>query len=412
MRFPVWLLAFAVALLSQQGCGAGADRNHENDTDSLSVADVCDMTDEADKWADSLLGTMTPRQRVGQLFMPALYARADVYAVGAIREYACSLGVGGVLFLKGDVASARALADTMTRLSGVYPFVAIDAEWGLGMRLHDAPSFPVNGDIAMDADESLLYDYGYELARECRLAGINMVLGPVVDVGDRSTVIGRRSFGGDAKRVARLGVAYARGVEDGGVISVAKHFPGHGSSRSDSHQVMPRLTADRSRMDTVDLLPFREYIAAGLSGVMVGHIHAPALDSIERPAAFSRVVIRDELVRRMRFGGIVLTDAVNMGGASGYDSADAISAGADVILAPLDTEDAIDCVVRAVEAGRIRMSRIDESCRKLLFYKYMVAARNRNGQGSLHELSSARSAEISRRLRADSCRHRNKNRMP
>lgn len=372
-------MAVAAICLSAflSGCGHGGRAAHGGDSHDLrdsvpGYAAVSDYTSAALHRADSTLEGMTLEQRVGQCFMPSIYTSSDSATLRRLRSYISDLHVGGVVLLKGDLRSAA----VMSRMGGeadVPLFMAIDAEWGLGMRLEDAPHFPRNGRLGPEADEPLLFDYGREVARECRRVGINMVLGPVVDVVENPRgVIGSRSFGGDPARVADLGVAYARGLESGGVISVAKHFPGHGSPPGDSHKALPVIVRSLHQLDSIDLYPFRSYVETGLSGVMVGHLAVPAVDPDALPAAVSPVVIRDLLRGELGFTGLVLTDALNMEGVKGFGALSAIMAGADIIIGPSDTGREIKEVIQGVRDGRIDMAEINDRCRRILFYKYLT----------------------------------------
>ena len=358
-------------VLLPAACGGVGKRSA--DSDSTAVAPAAPSLEErAAVWADSCVRAMSLQLRVGQLFMPAVFTRTDEATLALISDYADRLGVGGIVLLKGDAASAAGIADSVARLAPAGLFVAVDAETGLSMRFDDAPSFIWNADISGNADTAALYDYGREVARECRLTGINMVLGPVLDVAHPADSHRQlRSFGSDPERVAELGVAYARGLEAGGVISVAKHFPGHGAASADSHIKLARVSSPRDTLLLRDLLPFRRYVDAGLAAVMVGHIYARALDSVERPATFSPNIISGLLRRDLRFSGLVLTDALNMGGASDYTPSDALRAGADIVMAPLRTERAIASVVDDVEKGRLPESIVNEACRRVLYYKYL-----------------------------------------
>ena len=335
-----------------------------------------DLTARVMHVADSILAGMTLEEKVGQCFMPTIYSRSERRTMRRLMEYLTDLHVGGVVLLKGDLGSAARMA-SVGMSSAIPPFIAIDAEWGLGMRLEDAPDFPRNGRLGPKADELLLFDYGSEVARECRRVGINMVLGPVVDVSENPRgVIGSRSFGSDPRRVADLGVAYAKGVESGGVISVAKHFPGHGSPSGDSHLTLPVIRRSFHHLDSIDLYPFRVYVSSGLSGVMVGHLAVPAIDSLSRPAAVSPEVICGLLRGTLGFRGLVLTDALNMAGAGGYGAWEAIIAGADVVVGPEDTVREIADVIEKVRSGEIGLDVIDDRCRRILFYKYLMGLDN------------------------------------
>ncbi len=168
-------------------------------------AAVPDLTAVAWQWADSVTASMDLERKVAQLFMPAVYSSDDLWTLRQVAEYG-RMGVGGIILLKGDSRGAAALADTLQKISGVPPFVAVDAEWGLAMRPVDAPAFPANRNIGPEADDRIMFDYGRELAAECRRLGINMVLGPVLDVDGGTGFMGKRSFGGDPRRVAELGI--------------------------------------------------------------------------------------------------------------------------------------------------------------------------------------------------------------
>ncbi len=358
-------------------CGCGRSLNASSEADYVEIAELKDETMVADvtartiELADSVFETMTLRQRVGQCFAPSITTSDDSLTMRRLKEYISNLNVGGVVLLKGNLNSAVAISAECA-LAEVPLFCTIDAEWGLGMRLSDAPDFPRNGRLGPRADEDLLYDYGREVARECRRVGINMVLGPVIDVVEKPIgVIGSRSFGKDPVRVADLGVAYARGLESGGIISVAKHFPGHGSLIVDSHRELPVIHRSLHQLDSIDLYPFRSYVDAGLSGVMVGYLAVPAIDPESRPAAVSEIVIRDLLREELGFRGLVLTDALNMGGARGYDAAAALTAGADMVVSPADTRAEIEGVIRKIESGEMDRGIIDDRCHRILFYKFL-----------------------------------------
>lgn len=390
-----WLVALLVVAAS---CGG---RKPAAPEPADTAPEVVDITAEAQAWADSVSAGMTLRQKVSQMFMPALYASADYWTLRQVREYADS-SIGGVVLLKGDVRGATAIADTLSGAAGVGAFVAIDAEWGLAMRLADAPQFPDNQSISPGVDDQLMYDYGRELARECRLLGINMVLGPVVDVSVPGGFMRRRSYGDDPRRVADLALAYARGLEDGDVVSVAKHFPGHGSVSADSHKGKGVIERSLNEMDSIDLYPFRKWIEQRLSGIMVGHLAVPSIDSEMRPAAMSRTVITDLLRDDLGFSGLVLTDAINMKGAEGLGSAEAIKAGADIIVAPTSTRREIEDVVAAVGSGEIAEETIDAHVRRILFYKYLLGLdrrARRRAPVDAGSLGSAQADTIARRLR-------------
>lgn len=363
--------------------------NRENMLDS--VQSEHDISEDAHQWADSIIERMTIEEMAGQLIMPAVYSSDTPDAMHLLKKYAVDSHIGGVVLLKGSVEAARSIADTLMNSLPAPPFVAIDAEWGLAMRLTGTPEFPRNGSITENADEVVLFDYGAELARECREVGINMVLGPVLDVlpiGLRRSGIGSRSFGQDAERASKLGVAYAKGIESGGVISVAKHFPGHGAADADSHKRLPAVEKTLEDLKATDLKPFQEYIGNGLSAIMIGHLYVPALEEEELPVTVSEKILKGMVRDEMGFEGLIVTDAMNMVGADGKTAADAIIAGADIVLAPANTAEEVMTLVDAVRSGLLPMRELKDRVARVLFYKYMVAREN-FGSGKIGDTAEA-----------------------
>lgn len=363
-RFSPLVMLLTLSLILLGACShAGSNEESADATEEKSVETL------AEEWADSVTENMTERELIGQLFMPAVYSRLEPQDSVRLRIYADSLHVGGILLLQGDVESASEVAERFSHLCQVAPWIAIDAEWGLGMRLEDAPRFPRNADLP--ADMSLMYDYGEEVARECRAIGINMVMGPVADISGHGDFIGSRSFGKDPQKVADLVTAYAKGMEAGGVISVAKHFPGHGRGRADSHRVTPTVETSRDSLEMTDLYPFRRYADEDLSGIMAGHLAVPSIDSTGRPAAVSHKMLTGLLREDMGFRGLIITDALNMGGASGWRAADAIAAGADIVVAPTSTRKEIEEVEKRLSSGELSIKIIKDRAKRVLKYKYL-----------------------------------------
>lgn len=395
-------------------CACGSRKESASAADSASHE--ADFTDEAMAWVDSVYAAMSPEERAAQLLLPAVYANSDAVSAGSIKHYAEELRTGGLLLLKGDAGSAALIADSLEAVRDRNPnspgfFLAMDAETGLGMRFSDAPLFPWNSNIDQSVDDQTFFDYGREVGREARIAGINMILGPVVDINRPdmrvSGIMRRRSLGSDQQRVALLSVAYALGIESQGVASVPKHFPGHGATSSDSHNTLPEIRIDRQELFDVDILPFVSAIENGVSAIMVGHLWAPALDSVRRPASFSPVVIDSILRRDLRFKGLVLVDAVNMGGARGFSGADAIIAGSDLIIAPADTGKELSNILEALASGRLPESRLEESCKRILLQKYIQQipfyhrGDDSSGEGNIKERLHKEAPGIINRLKGN-----------
>lgn len=379
-RIPIYISFILITVLSScryRGDNAAVGGGEETDT-----LGIMDLTDECMSKAEMQVAQMDTLELAAQVMLPAVYASTDRWTMNLIREYA-DRHIGGVIFLKGDSESACELADSMQRWSKVPALIAIDAEWGLNMRLSDAPKFPANGNISDNTDEQLMYDYGYEVAEECRQLGINMLLGPVMDVSGSGGLMKLRSFGSDPERVARLGIAYARGLEDGGVISVAKHFPGQGSVSRDTHRRKGVINRSLQSMDSIDLKPFKEWAKYGLTGVMVGHLAVPSIDGDMLPAAVSPTVITDLLKTDIGFRGLVLTDAMNMGGAEGYGADRALIAGAHLIVAPMHTLEEMERIRRAVRDSLLPFNTLRDRVREILFYKNLYSLRSSESRGRI-----------------------------
>lgn len=361
------------------------------------------------QWVDSVYSSMTQRQRIAQLFIPVVNPAKPDDAKALLRRFVRQNHVGGLLFSKGNLSQYSTLINYAQSISKVPLLITLDGEWGLSMRISDTPRFPHNMGLGAISDERLLYEYGKEVARECSIMGIHANFAPVLDVNSNpaNPVIGYRSFGENPERVAKLGVAYSRGLEDGGVISVGKHFPGHGDTSVDSHKALPTVTHDLSRLDTTDLVPFRKYIAAGLSGIMAAHLNVPAIDNSGTPTSLSAKATTALLRDKMGFNGLIFTDALSMKGATakGNNCIAAFLAGADVLLSSSSPIQDITAIEKAVKSGEISPKAIEERCKKILAYKYALKLDNYKpieSEGLKKRLNSPQADAINRRLAAAS----------
>jgi beta-N-acetylhexosaminidase len=274
--------------------------------------------------------------------------------------------------------------------------VGADFETGAGFRLRGgwflpnaidlggAVNFPPSMALGATGDTALAYAEGHATAAEGRAMGIQMNFAPVLDVNNNpaNPVISTRSYGGDPAAVARMGAAYIRGVQDGGMLATGKHFPGHGDTGVNSHLALPVVNASRARLDSVELVPFRAAVAAGVSAIMTFHGSMPALDSTGVPGTLSRPVLTGLLRDSLKFDGLVVTDAMDMAGVlNTYGGAEsvmrAVAAGADIILQPVDAGPAIDAVVGGVSFGRYDVARLDRSVRRILEVKLRLGLRTR-----------------------------------
>ena len=249
----------------------------------------------ASQWADSVFNSMDAERRVGQLIAQVVDPRNLNAAKSTVKRLVENYNIGFIYFSEGTLENHAELANYANAVSQLPVMVGLDGEWGLSMRMDDTPRFPKNMTLGAIQDDRLLYDYGKEMAAECRMAGVNLNFAPAVDVNSNPSnpVIGTRSFGEDPHNVARKAVAYAKGLEDNGVLSSAKHFPGHGDTDKDSHKTLPVVNRSLIELQSTELVPFRSYIRAGLSGVMVGHLNVPALKTGDRPTSHCSRTIWD-----------------------------------------------------------------------------------------------------------------------
>ena len=328
-------------------------------------------------WVESTFAKMTPDERITQLFCMCVASSSDEASRARLERYVAKSKVGGLIYMDSDMDELAKTANLAQSMTDIPLMITIDAEWGLSMRMPDVPNFQRNLVLGAIQDENLIYEYGREMARELRRMGIHVSFAPVLDVNDNplNPVIGTRSFGEDPARVSRLALAYAKGLEDGGVLSVGKHFPGHGSSFEDSHKTLPVIDKTIDQINATELVPFRNYIDAGLSGMLTAHLYIPAIDKERKPTTMSKHCVTDMLKRDMGFEGLVFTDALNMQGAlsiPGSPCVNAFLAGNDILLMPLDSEGELQAMKLAIAAGRIKQKDVDERCKKVLRYKYAL----------------------------------------
>lgn len=349
------------------------------------------------RWVDSVFATMSLEQKVGQLFMPIVASSSDWEK--RITDYIRQQKIGGLLFSKSTISRQAAITNNAQKLTDIPLLIAVDGEWGLSMRLTDAPKYPRNSIVGAIQDPQIIRQYGREVGRQCREMGIHVNFAPTIDIHSNpdNPVIGTRSYGENPNRVAEQGIAYAQGVEESGVMAVAKHFPGHGDTSEDSHVTLPTIPHDRARLDSVELFPFQKYIEAGLSGVMIGHLNVPTLRTRGKPASLSPEVGIQLLKEEMGFDGVTFSDGMAMKGVADQPnvSVQALLAGNDILLGSVDPKKEVEAVKRAVATGVIPNSLLEEKVRKVLSYKYILGVHHFKpiDTGTLREKVHAPTAE-------------------
>lgn len=346
-------------------------------TGDIMYVPVADSMGGNDRWADSVMKTMTADERIGQLLMLELSGKVKPgdAALKNMEADIDSCHIGGVIFFYGGPAREAALINRLQARSKIPLMIAQDGEWGLSMRLDSVPVFPRNLALGAIVDDGIIYELGREIGRECRRLGVNIDFMPCVDIYDNqaNTVIANRSFGANPVNVARKSCAMMQGMRDEGVLTTAKHFPGHGNTDVDSHEALPVINNTRARLDTFELFPFKHLIKNGAQGVMVGHLFVPALETNKTkvPSSISKNVVSGLLKGELGYDGLVFTDALAMKGVSTADNPGevavrAFEAGVDVLLMPPDGKKAYSALVAARDAGRISQKEIDKRCRKIL----------------------------------------------
>ena len=355
-------------------------------------------------WVESRLESLTLKQKIGQLFIhtvaPYTTQQNKKNIEDAVKEY----GIGGLLFSGGDIDKQVELTNYAKSMANIPLLITFDGEWGLAMRLKGTPSFPRNRVLGCIQNDTLIYEYGKEVARELKEIGVHINFAPVADIDNnpKNPVINTRSFGSDREQVANKALAYSKGLEDGGILAVCKHFPGHGDTEVDSHMALPVLPFSQERLDSIELYPFRKAIEAGVGGIMVGHLNIPLMDN--KAASVSHAVVTELLKEKMHFKGLVFTDALEMKGISNnpYVSAQALAAGNDMVLAPRNLKRELDGVLKAVKEGKITEEEINEKCRKVLTYKYAFGLNKRSSiekNGVMSRINKAYTNDLMSRIK-------------
>ncbi|MDF2158757.1 glycoside hydrolase family 3 N-terminal domain-containing protein [Algoriphagus sp. CAU 1675] len=329
-------------------------------------------------WVDSVFQSLSFDERLGQLFMVAAYSNKDQAHVNQISELVKNENLGGLIFFQGGPDRQAKLTNYYQSIAKTPLFIAMDAEWGISMRLDSIPDFPKAMTLGAIQDTNLIYEMGAEMAHQFREMGMHINFAPVVDVNSNpdNPVIGYRAFGENKKVVAERAVAYMKGLQENGVIANAKHFPGHGDTEADSHYSLPVIKHPESRIWNVDLYPYQELFRENLMSVMVAHLNIPSLDNQANiPTSLSEKVVTDLLQNRMNFQGLVFTDALNMRGvasanAPGEVDLKALLAGNDVLLYSQDVPKAKALIKKAVEEGTLSESEVNRRVKKILRAKY------------------------------------------
>lgn len=333
---------------------------------------------EKEFWVDSVYNQLNEEERIGQLFMVAAYSGGKNFNQEAIEKLIKAHQVGGLIFMQGGPGRQAALTNRYQEMAQVPLLLAMDAEWGLGMRLDSVINFPKQMMLGASDDTALAYALGMAVAYQCKRLGVHVNFAPVVDVNNNpaNPVINMRSFGENKEKVVRMAIAYMKGMQDYGVMACAKHFPGHGDTDVDSHKDLPVVNKSLAQLDTLELYPFRKMIAAGVQSMMIAHLSIPALEKEPHvPTTLSRNTITNLLKNKMGFKGLVFTDALDMKGVAKYFEPGEVDmrafiAGNDVLLFSQDVPTAIAKIKAAIKNGKVSQKDLESSVKKILGAKY------------------------------------------
>ncbi len=329
------------------------------------------------EWVDSVMETLSLEEKIAQSFMIVAYSDKTHENFEYNRKIIEKHKVGGIIFLKGSPYRQAMLTNQYQELSKVPLLIGLDAEWGLAMRLDSTVKYPEQMMLGALQNNRLIYQMGRQIAMQLKRIGVHINFAPVADVNNNpdNPVINSRSFGEDKENVVSRAMAYMLGLQDNHILATAKHFPGHGDTKFDSHKTLPVIPHDRERLDSVELFPFKQLIDIGIGGMMVAHLEVPALDSTPGvPTTLSPAVINDLLKKELGFEGIVISDALNMQGVTGVRSpgdieTEAYLAGNDILLLPNEIPKAIASIKRAMRRNKISMEEINHKCQKILSLK-------------------------------------------
>ncbi|MEV5831310.1 glycoside hydrolase family 3 N-terminal domain-containing protein [Spirillospora sp. NPDC052242] len=377
MRFPRSSLALATALALGASTLAACSDDGDGGTDgrggASASASARASSPPPDAWIPGHVAKMSVREKVGQLFVPTFYSRAD--ALRTIRRY----HVGGLIYFPenfGSPEETAAQSNALQKASKIPLVLGVDEEQGIVTRTPFITRFPGNMALGATADPAQARAAARVTGAELRAVGINLDYAPVADVNvnPRNPVIGVRSFGSDPARVSQMVTGAVQGYQDAGVAAVAKHFPGHGDTATDSHSGLPVIEHDPDTWRKVDAPPFEAAIAAGVDAIMTAHIELPKLDGSGDPATLSRNVLTGLLRERLGYDGVITTDSLRMEGVrtkygDGAVAVRAVQAGADQLLMPPDLPEAYGAVVDAVRSGKITERRLDASVTRILRLK-------------------------------------------
>ena len=371
-----------------------------------------DLDKKAAKYADSLYAKLSMDERIGQLYIVALYTNKDQNHISGVRKLVEQERIGGIILMQDDAEQEIALVNEFQKKSRVPMLFGMDAEWGLYQRIKTAHKFPWAMTLGAIQDNNLVYEMASKIAEDAKKMGIYWNFAPVVDVNTnpKNPIIGNRSFGSDVQNVIAKSLAYAQGLQDDGVLAAIKHFPGHGDTDVDSHLDLPVVKHSLERLNKIELAPFKALMDKKIGGVMIAHLYVPQLEKGKNiPASISYDIVTNLLKNKFRYEGLVITDALNMNAvAKKYPAGEldlrAFKAGNDVLLFSQDVPTGKKLIKEAIQKGEISEKRLEESVKKILKTKYLLGLQNLrplSSEGINNVLNNDSHAKISEKLYAN-----------
>jgi len=371
-----------------------------------------DLDKKAVKYADSLYAKLSMDERIGQLYIVALYTNKDQNHISGVRKLVEQERIGGIILMQDDAEQEIALVNEFQKKSRVPMLFGMDAEWGLYQRIKTAHKFPWAMTLGAIQDNNLVYEMASKIAEDAKKMGIYWNFAPVVDVNTnpKNPIIGNRSFGSDVQNVIAKSLAYAQGLQDNGVLAAIKHFPGHGDTDVDSHLDLPVVKHSLERLNKIELAPFKALMDKKIGGAMIAHLYVPQLEKGKNiPASISYDIVTNLLKNKFLYEGLVITDALNMNAvAKKYPAGEldlrAFKAGNDVLLFSQDVPTGKKLIKEAIQKGEISEKRLEESVKKILKTKYLLGLQNLrplSSEGINNVLNNDSHAKISEKLYAN-----------
>ncbi len=363
-------------------------------------------------WADSVLAQMTLDEKIGQLFNIPAYSNEKINQEEVerlINEY----HIGGLTFFQGDITKQAELTNRYQSISKIPLMVAMDAEWGMAMRIDSVVKYPWQMTLGAIQDEQLIYHMGKDIAQQMRRIGVNVSFSPVIDVNNNpdNPIINARSFGEDKENVARKGIAYMQGLQDGKVLASAKHFPGHGDTDMDSHKTLPLIDKTSAQLDSIELYPFKQLIKKGVGSIMIAHLNIPAYTkSSGMPSSLTTSVVTNLLRDDLKFKGLTFTDGLNMSGVAARMTSEqvdveAIKAGNDILLLSRDVAKGVAAIKQAIADSVLAERTINEKVLKILRAKNWMGLNEYKEQpikGLYNDLNQYKYQSLNKKLTAAS----------